>query len=561
MLSNFPIEIFDRTDATNPRWPTLGVKIVPQLPAGDAQLFPSIALPKLPPVHLLEQVVATAIGGHDQTYLERPCVRRRAMQVDTSAIGIVEFDASPEASCGHRQRGQGSKAVPGRMGLEALQAGLSRSQRGEMTQSPAARSQEAANQAEFFLTTSFAPAWKLAQRIGPLRRAVNSGLINRAVEKMGPRPYPFSTMAPYTSWPSLTDRRYDARHLAPVADDAEDLPAPERVAELFRRAGETAPCPKSTVLFAYFAMWFTDGFLRSDRAERPDPRKNDSTHEIDLCQIYGLTGEATAELRRGELGLLKSQMLGGEEFPPYLYENGKRQFSAITVAREEQVPPERKAGLLAIGTDTANVQIGHVMMNVLFIREHNRIATELLRENPGWDDERLFQTTRNILIVLLIKIVIEEYINHITPYHFRFCLEGGWLPAGTVDAPEPDGERVQPALPVAQPDPLDPGRRGTGAHDRGDRVQRRARERARARTALRRRRQTSPRGGSASSTPPSTCWAPSKPASPRAARSPWLPTTTTARTAGSRARATSTRSPVPPGPGWPAQLLRQCRAD
>lgn len=31
--------------------------------------------------------------GHDQTYLERPCVRRRAMQVDTPDVGIVEFDA------------------------------------------------------------------------------------------------------------------------------------------------------------------------------------------------------------------------------------------------------------------------------------------------------------------------------------------------------------------------------------------------------------------------------------------------------------------------------------
>ena len=95
VLSNFPIEIFDRTDAKTPRWPTLGVKIMPQLPNGTAQLFPGIALPKLAPVKLLEQVVATAIVGHDQTYLERPCVSRRAIQVDTSAIGIVEFDASP----------------------------------------------------------------------------------------------------------------------------------------------------------------------------------------------------------------------------------------------------------------------------------------------------------------------------------------------------------------------------------------------------------------------------------------------------------------------------------
>lgn len=46
---------------------------------------------------MLERVAATAIVGNDQTYVERPCVRRRAIQVDTSAVGIVEFDA-PEAT-------------------------------------------------------------------------------------------------------------------------------------------------------------------------------------------------------------------------------------------------------------------------------------------------------------------------------------------------------------------------------------------------------------------------------------------------------------------------------
>jgi NTE family protein len=96
VLSNFPIEIFDRTDGRKPRWPTFGVKIIPALPAGDAALFPGTALPRLPPVHLLEQVVATAIVGNDQTYLDRPCVRRRAIHVDTSAIGVVEFDAPQE---------------------------------------------------------------------------------------------------------------------------------------------------------------------------------------------------------------------------------------------------------------------------------------------------------------------------------------------------------------------------------------------------------------------------------------------------------------------------------
>ena len=99
VLSNFPIEAFDRTDEAEPRWPTLGVKIIPELPAGDAQLLPGgarLALSAVPPLRMLEQVVATAIVGNDQTYLDRPCVRRRAIQVDTSAVGIVEFDAPAE---------------------------------------------------------------------------------------------------------------------------------------------------------------------------------------------------------------------------------------------------------------------------------------------------------------------------------------------------------------------------------------------------------------------------------------------------------------------------------
>lgn len=106
VLSNFPIEAFDRTDGAAPRWPTFGVRILPNLPEGDAQLFPGVTLPRLPPVHLLEQVTATAIAGHDQTYLERPCVARRAMLVDTSELGIVEFGAPPEKRARVLARGE-----------------------------------------------------------------------------------------------------------------------------------------------------------------------------------------------------------------------------------------------------------------------------------------------------------------------------------------------------------------------------------------------------------------------------------------------------------------------
>ena len=91
VLSNFPIEIFDRLDAEEPRWPTLGIKVMPDLPVATQELFPDLSLPSLPPLKLLEQVMTTALVGHDQTYLNRPCVSRRTIRVDTRAVGIVDF--------------------------------------------------------------------------------------------------------------------------------------------------------------------------------------------------------------------------------------------------------------------------------------------------------------------------------------------------------------------------------------------------------------------------------------------------------------------------------------
>ena len=96
----------------------------------------------------------------------------------------------------------------------------------------------------------------------------------------------------------------------------------------------------------------------------------------------------------------------------------------------EGLTPEQKRALFAMGSDVANAQIGYCMFNVLFLREHNRIAGELERayggdDADGWDDERLFETTRAILTVLLIRLAIEEYINHIAPYHFKFKMHPG----------------------------------------------------------------------------------------------------------------------------------------
>lgn len=284
------------------------------------------------------------------------------------------------------------------------------------------------NRVEFHVLTHFKRVWDVAQKRRFLQAKINRALINRAILKIATRPFPLSTMGAYTSWDSLTDRTYSGRHLPP-AQPTRPLPPIDEVVKIFaRRPGQEVLSDKSTVLFSHFAQWFTDGFLRTDRE---NPMKNTSNHEIDLCQVYGLKRQVTSMLRSHQGGKLQSQMINGEEYPCCFYDahgTPKDEFKDVPILFPEWLDPARKLRLFAMGVERANVQIGYVMMNTLFLREHNRVCDILAREHPDWDDERLFQTARNILIVLVIKIVVEEYINHITPYNFKFRLDATAFP-------------------------------------------------------------------------------------------------------------------------------------
>lgn len=321
------------------------------------------------------------------------------------------------------------------------------------------------NKLQTLVLTNFKWFWDFIQSNNTLKRKVNKLLINNAIYKVPTRPYAFSMMTlepfipgtndqrfqsvvgyvsgkglpkkadTYTSWESLIDRTYTGRHLPPdpVLNREGNLPKLEDLAVLFEKRRDksgnsiTIPSEKSTLLFPYWVQWFTDGFLRKDRY---NPLKNTSNHHIDLCPVYGLTAESTHLLRTFKGGKLKSQMINGEEYPLFYYEDPakgivKPEFEGLyePLNDEERLSPALKAKLFAMGVERANVQIGYVMFNVLCLREHNRLCGLLAKNYPDWDDERLFQTARNILMVVIMKIVVEEYINHLTPYHFKFFVD------------------------------------------------------------------------------------------------------------------------------------------
>ncbi len=271
-----------------------------------------------------------------------------------------------------------------------------------------------------------------------LHRTVNALAIDSTVKHARPRPHPWTTIHDYTSWDALTQTRWSARHLPPEPP-RQQRSAPSELAEFFRTEGEQALSSKSTCLFPAFAQHLTDGFIRTRMPHGDEPvevrLQNTSNHNIDLSPLYGRTMEQTTLLRLrsedpGRKGRLRTQLIDEEEFAPFLYdadgEFADPEFAKLDAPlglHNVRDDPPRRSSLFAFGGDRANAAPQVAAINTLFLREHNRLAGVLERDHPAWDDERVFQTARNVVIVLYIKLVVEEYINHISPARVRFLAD------------------------------------------------------------------------------------------------------------------------------------------
>lgn len=284
------------------------------------------------------------------------------------------------------------------------------------------------NRVEDALLNNLRPLWSLVNRTPALARFFSGVLIGNAVDKLPARPMRLSTMHDYASWAALNDRTWFTRYLPPGPQIG--LPPIEDVASLYQvRAGGPRLSDRSTLLFPAFAQWFTDGFLMTD----DDRRRTRTNHQIDLCQLYGLTPAMTAALRLhddtpGRRGRLVSVVTEtGEWAPPLFDDTGARiaGFEALPdpVKLPPTLPVPKKRTLFAFGGERANSNLFTAAVNTLFLREHNRLSAILERDIPTWDDERVFETARNINIVQLIRIVVQEYINHISPYWLQLLAD------------------------------------------------------------------------------------------------------------------------------------------
>ena len=135
---------------------------------------------------------------------------------------------------------------------------------------------------------------------------------------------------------------------------------------------------------------------------------NEITSYIDGSQVYGSTEEETHNLRDfvSNRGLLRSGLImpsGKSLLPPNRGEPVDCQVDATKL----HVP------CFQAGDFRVNEQLGLLSTHTLWMREHNRIAEELVRYNPHWDADVLFHEARKILAAQLQHITYTAWLPKI----------------------------------------------------------------------------------------------------------------------------------------------------
>jgi NTE family protein len=86
MLSNFPVDAFDRTDGKPPRWPTIGIKLSSKQPPNVVQHQVKGDL------SLAMAMLGTMQSWSDQMHLDNPLVVKRTIFVDTFGVNATDFN-------------------------------------------------------------------------------------------------------------------------------------------------------------------------------------------------------------------------------------------------------------------------------------------------------------------------------------------------------------------------------------------------------------------------------------------------------------------------------------
>jgi len=127
---------------------------------------------------------------------------------------------------------------------------------------------------------------------------------------------------------------------------------------------------------------------------------NKVTSFVDASQVYGSDATRAAWLRAGTGGRMKVRATSYGKMLP---------LNDGTQANDDAIG-NLVTNLVVAGDTRANEQPGLTTLQTVFVREHNWHADRLAAEHKDWNDEKLYQEARKILIAEMQVIVYNEFL-------------------------------------------------------------------------------------------------------------------------------------------------------
>lgn len=127
------------------------------------------------------------------------------------------------------------------------------------------------------------------------------------------------------------------------------------------------------------------------------------TSYMDLSMVYGNSEQQNRPIRAFNGGRMLVENRAGNEWPP--------QDPNATATCDVQSPQET---CYLAGDMRVNQNPGLTIMQIVLLREHNRIADNLQTINSQWDDETVFQEARRINIAQYQHISYYEWVRNIS---------------------------------------------------------------------------------------------------------------------------------------------------
>uniref|UniRef100_A0A1Y9IWD0 Heme peroxidase 12 n=1 Tax=Anopheles minimus TaxID=112268 RepID=A0A1Y9IWD0_9DIPT len=128
---------------------------------------------------------------------------------------------------------------------------------------------------------------------------------------------------------------------------------------------------------------------------------NAATSFLDLSVVYGNSAQQNAPLRAFVGGRMKVDNRNGTDWPP----RHPQANSACTLRSATDT-------CYLTGDERSNITPELTILQIAFLREHNRLAQQLSKARPLWNDEKVFQEARRINIAQYQHIVYYEWLPY-----------------------------------------------------------------------------------------------------------------------------------------------------